>query len=163
MLSRAQLFRVHNFAGIALAALMLVIGSSGVALIFRADLRAPTPVADDATARLSLDELVRRGVAEGDGSPATDITLPLEPGDPFIVYLDDDPGTEVYLDGSGRVLGVRESEGQLTRVLFLLHTGELIGLPGRGLALLSGVGLCVLALSGTLMWWSRRQARRRAG
>jgi uncharacterized iron-regulated membrane protein len=44
----------------------------------------------------------------------------------------------------------------------LLHSGEVFGLPGRILILLSGLALPILFISGSSRWLQKRRARRRA-
>ncbi|MCA9635889.1 MAG: PepSY domain-containing protein, partial [Myxococcales bacterium] len=142
---------LHRRIGVALALFAVVIALSGLLLIFRDQLRPPTPKAPPVAATLSLDALVARAVASGDGSPATDITLPSAPGEPYQIWLDDDDETVIFLDGGGAVIGRRTSRGSLTRVLFELHTGELLGPAGTLITLVTGVGLLGLALSGVAM------------
>ena len=49
----------------------------------------------------------------------------------------------------------------VTRVLFELHTGELLGPAGTLITLVTGVGLLGLALSGVAMASARWRRRRR--
>jgi uncharacterized iron-regulated membrane protein len=141
---------------------MLVVLSSaltGGLLIFRERLTEPPPKAPIVERHLPLEQLITIAEAAGDGSPATDIQLPLEPEQAYLVWLDDDAETEVYLDGAGNVLATREGRSRLTRTLFRIHTGELLGWLGQALMLGGALGLCLLAWSGFSMWWSRRRAR----
>jgi len=110
-------------------------------------------------AHLRLDALVAKAVAAGDGSPATDVGLPLTPKAPYVVYLDDDAETIVYLDGNGNIVETRESAGGFTRILFQLHTGEMLGTTGQVIAVVTGLGLCSLVVSGLAMLLSRRRRK----
>ncbi|MCA9717635.1 MAG: PepSY domain-containing protein [Myxococcales bacterium] len=162
-ISRRAHFRWHQAVGLSIGLLAVIIAVSGSILVFRDQLKQPPPAAPIVETPISLDALVERAVAAGDGSPATDLAIPQEPGAAYRVWLDDDAETLVFLDGRGEVLETRSTAGGLTRWVFKLHTGELIGTPGRALALLTGVGLCVLAYTGAAMIVSRRRRRRRRG
>jgi len=63
-------------------------------------------------------------------------------------YLDD------YVPGSGTAADIFEA-WQLP-----LHSGQIIGLPGSVLVSLSGLALVGLAITGVLIWLSKRKARR---
>lgn len=137
--------------------------STGILLTFRDQLREPQPAAPIVAEHLPLEQIIARAEAVGDGSPATDVQLALEPEQAYLVWLDDDAETEVFLDGAGNVLGTREGRSGLTRVLFRIHTGELLGWFGQGLMLAAALGLCLLGWSGVSMWWSRRRPRSSSG
>jgi uncharacterized iron-regulated membrane protein len=156
---RKTLFKLHNGVGLGVLALVLISALTGIVLSFRAKLTEPPPTAPVVAEHLSLEQLIARAEAAGDGSPATDVQLALEPEQPYLVWLDDDAETEVYLDGAGNVLATREGKRGLTRVLFRLHTGELLGVFGQALMVGAALGLCTLAWSGFAMWWSRRRAK----
>ena len=158
--SRKKLFSLHNSVGLVVALVVLMSALTGIALTFRGQLSEPAPRAPLVAEHLSLEALLAAAEAAGDGSPATDMQLALEPGDPYLVWLDDDAETQVYLDGSGAVLETREGRRGLTRLLFRIHTGELLGWFGQALMVAAALGLCLLAWSGVGMWRSRRRARR---
>ena len=158
--ARKTYFQLHNALGLALALLVVVSATTGAVLTFRGALGFEPPRAPEVAEHLPLEQILEKAVAAGDGSPATDLSLPLEPTDPYHVWLDDDAETEVWLDGSGAVLATRQGGEGLTRVLFRLHTGELLGWFGQGLMLATALGLLGLAWSGVSMWWSRRRARK---
>lgn len=160
-IARKTLFKVHNGLGLGVLAIVLVSATTGAVLTFRGQLSDPPPEVAVVERHRTVDELVAVAVAAGDGSPATDVTLPLEPTDPYVVWLDDDAETVLYLDGAGNVVETRSERGKLTRFLFRLHTGELFGVVGQALMLFAAIGLCVLGWSGFSMWWSRRRAKQR--
>lgn len=74
----------------------------------------------------------------------------------------------IFLDGQdGRLLGQREpwvgtAADIFVQAQFPLHSGRILGLPGR--VAVSAMGLVVAALSvtGVVIWWRRRSARRTA-
>lgn len=45
---------------------------------------------------------------------------------------------------------------------FPLHSGQVLGLPGRILVGLSGVAVAALSITGVIVWWHKRRARRGA-
>jgi uncharacterized iron-regulated membrane protein len=161
-LVRKSLFRLHNTVGLGVVLLVLCSALTGVLLTFRERLREPAPQASIVAEHLPLEQIIARAEAAGDGSPATDIQLALEPEQAYLVWLDDDAETEVYLDGAGNVLATREGRSGLTRTLFRIHTGELLGWFGQCLMITAALGLCLLGWSGVSMWWSRRRIRRGA-
>jgi len=162
-MKRRAWFRLHQWVGLPSAAVLVLSAVTGGVLLFRAELSPARPVAPECGERLSLEQLVARAEAAGDGSPATDIGLPQGEGEPYTVWLDDDAETEVYLAADGRVLGTHAAAAGLTRLLFRLHTGELLGPVGTALMLAVGVGLLALVTSGLSMLWARTLARRGRG
>lgn len=159
-MKRRAWFRLHQWVGLCAAAVLVLSAITGVVLLFRTELTPPRPVAPEVGERLPLEAIVARAEAAGDGSPATDIGLPRAADEPYTVWLDDDAETEVYLAADGRVLGTRAGLHGLTRTLFRLHTGELLGPTGTALMLATGLGLFVLVTSGLTMLWARTLARR---
>ncbi len=74
----------------------------------------------------------------------------------------------LYLDGaSGQILGEREPwKGSAADIFvqaqFPLHSGRILGLPGRILISLMGLLVAMLSVTGVYVWWKKRAARRRA-
>jgi uncharacterized iron-regulated membrane protein len=157
-IARKSLFKLHNGVGLGVFAVVLISAVTGTLLNFRAQLNEPPPRAPIVAEHLPLETIIARAEAAGDGSPATDLQLAREPEAAYLVWLDDDAETEVYLDGAGEVLAIREGRGRFTRILFQLHTGQLLGTFGQAVMICAALGLCVLAWSGVGMWWSRRRA-----
>lgn len=156
---RKALFKLHNGVGLAIMAVVLISALTGMVLTFRASLDVEPPKAPIVAEHLPLEQIIAKAEAAGDGSPATDVQLAREPEQPYLVWLDDDAETEVYLDGAGNVLATREGKRKLTRVLFRLHTGQLLGVFGQALMLAAALGLCLLAWSGFSMWRSRQRPK----
>jgi uncharacterized iron-regulated membrane protein len=71
---------------------------------------------------------------------------------------------ELYLDGmDGRVLGDREpwrgtAADIFVQAQFPLHSGRILGLPGRILISIMGVVVAMLAITGVVIWWRKRRA-----
>lgn len=73
---------------------------------------------------------------------------------------------ELYLDGrDGRILGDRVpwvgTGGDLfLQIQFPLHSGRIAGLPGRILISFMGLAVATLSVTGVVIWWRKRAARR---
>lgn len=74
----------------------------------------------------------------------------------------------LYVDAlDGRRLGQRlpwqgTAADIFVQAQFPLHSGRIIGLPGRILVSLMGVVVAVLSVTGTYIWWRKRRARSKA-
>ncbi|WP_426193950.1 PepSY-associated TM helix domain-containing protein [Massilia sp. DWR3-1-1] len=71
----------------------------------------------------------------------------------------------LYYDGAGRLLGERQPwKGTVADIFvqaqFPLHSGRILGLPGRILISLMGLVVAMLSVTGVLIWWRKRAARR---
>ena len=143
-----------------MSAVLVVVAATGSALVFRSCARETAPTAPVVAQPLGLEALLARARAEANEAPITDITLPEEADEPWVFYVDDASETALYLAGDGALLARRPTKGGLMQLLFKLHTGEIVGLPGQGAALLGGLGLLALIASGLAMIASRRGARR---
>ncbi len=71
----------------------------------------------------------------------------------------------LYYDGrTGALLGQRQPWVGTPADIFLqaqfpLHSGRILGLPGRILISLTGLAVCALSVTGVVIWWRKRQAR----
>lgn len=74
--------------------------------------------------------------------------------------------TQVFVDGdTGDIRRMRSYEAGKAGDKFMdwqfpLHTGQILGLPGRILICLAGVLVLVLSITGVIVWWRKLQARR---
>lgn len=72
----------------------------------------------------------------------------------------------LYFDGlDGRYLGDRlpwqgTAADLLVQAQFPLHSGRILGVPGRIMISVMGLGVAMLSLTGVYLWWKKRQARR---
>jgi uncharacterized iron-regulated membrane protein len=72
----------------------------------------------------------------------------------------------LYLDsGDGRILGDREPwKGSAADIFvqaqFPLHSGRILGIPGRILISVMGLVVAMLSVTGVYVWWKKRAARR---
>jgi uncharacterized iron-regulated membrane protein len=73
----------------------------------------------------------------------------------------------IHLDGQdGRFLesewlGRGRSGDMFTEVQFPLHSGRLLGLPGRILIAIAGLSVAALSVTGVLIWWKKRSRHAR--
>lgn len=64
---------------------------------------------------------------------------------------------------AGEVVPGTGSAGDIfLQAQFPLHSGRIIGLPGRILVSLSGLAVALLSVTGVYIWWKKRRARLRA-
>lgn len=157
---RATHFRIHNFVGLVVAAFAVVVGLTGILLTFRGSFRQPRPVAPVVERHLPLMELIGRAEVEG-GAEVTDITLPQEDEAPYVMWVDDDEGSMIFLAGDGSLLEKRPEGNPITGFIFQLHTGAIAGRPGELWMALVGMGFVALSVTGVAMWWSRRRPKRK--
>jgi uncharacterized iron-regulated membrane protein len=70
----------------------------------------------------------------------------------------------LYYDGDGRVLGERRpwkgtAADIFVQAQFPLHSGRILGLPGRILISFMGIVVAMLSVTGVIIWWRKRAAR----
>jgi uncharacterized iron-regulated membrane protein len=66
-------------------------------------------------------------------------------------------------DGSVRARWGTESGGSgdyINAILFPVHSGQILALPGRILICISGLVVTMLSITGIVIWWKKRKARR---
>lgn len=69
-----------------------------------------------------------------------------------------------YDSGDGRLLGDRQPWAGTAADIFVqaqfpLHSGRILGLPGRILISLTGLAVAALSVTGVIIWWKKRKAR----
>ncbi|MFD5868718.1 PepSY-associated TM helix domain-containing protein [Corynebacterium sp. NPDC060344] len=175
---RRMLLRLHFFAGIVCAPLIMIAAVTGLAyafaptaetLVYRSAMTATgegetKPVSEIVgIAQREHPDLALAGVRLDDGPDATVRVLFDDPALPEstlrAVFVDPRSG-EVTGDmtqyGSSAALPLRQwiSEG---------HRTAWLGQPGRVYSELAASWLGVLAVGGVILWWQRNRARRTAG
>jgi uncharacterized iron-regulated membrane protein len=181
-------FDLHRAGGLWLWAVLLVLASSGVALnlpeqVFRPLLKSVTtlsPTLDELrphattshTAKLSFDDAVRLGREATGGT--------FEPRWVFVEKLHHAVGvsmggsgekgldgfglsTLIFDDRSGALLMRQEAgKGRLADIYagmqYQLHTGRILGWPGRILVFFTGLGVAALSVTGVVIWIKKRHA-----
>jgi uncharacterized iron-regulated membrane protein len=181
-------FDVHRAAGLWFWALLLMLAVSGVYLslpfdVFRPALSLMTPITqspfDPARASAPVDPgvpfatVVATAVQEAERrgwQPPFDVFHSPEFGIYGVGFGDHHaPGTGVpYLYFDARTGDVRDQtvpgEGTAGDVfmqwLFPLHSGQIIGLPGRILISMTGLAVAVLSVTGVVIWAKKQRGRR---
>lgn len=69
-----------------------------------------------------------------------------------------------YDSGDGRLLGDRQpwkgtAADIFVQAQFPLHSGRILGLPGRILISVTGLVVAALSITGVVIWWKKRRAR----
>jgi uncharacterized iron-regulated membrane protein len=181
---------LHRAVGFYASLFLFVAGLTGASLVFpsaferAAHLVAGTqPAGLPSTTRsaavlsnatLPIDSLLAIAEHAQPGGVISYIYLPTSPSEAFRVRKrlpgEKHPNGKSFVhveSSTGRVLavenGVTAPRGaRLYSILYPIHIGTLAGVPSRLLALLVGLSLPLLALTGTLIWWRRRSRLRPA-
>lgn len=180
-------FDLHHLLGITTFVVLFLMTATGVAMhysiigraIGRLDrlsdpVPAPTPQSQPAPGApvVSLDAAVRAGLAALPGTELISLNIPPDSKWPIALglrYPDDRPSSarsRVLVDRwTGAVLSVRGSRtaGLGTRINNLtgpLHTGDVFGAPTQVIWFLGCWVLVAQAVTGLLMWWHARPARK---
>jgi len=178
-------FDLHHAVGIVAAAILIVMTSSAMVIHYAALTKAmksldrspeaPTPKQVPGPANSAPPSFDASATAARNALPGAAITSISTggPKNPVTVAMrfpeDRTPGgrSRVYLDRyTGRVLAAvstRDAElgTRLDNLKRSLHTGDVLGKPTEALWFLATLALAAQFVSGVLMWWNGRRARRR--
>jgi uncharacterized iron-regulated membrane protein len=172
-----SLFDLHRVGGALLGAWVLTVSvATGGVLAWRpatawvqrlagqTTSEAPPLAASPLKTRATVDELLRQAEAALPGGTVGSIQLPAKPTQAVRVRkkVDGDP----HPNGLG-TLWLDPRTGEVLRVdrwnafswVFTLHSGHLAGAIGLVITAVSGLALLGFGVSGTALWWTRRQAR----
>ena len=179
-------FDLHRAGGLWLWALLLILASSGVALnlptqVFRPLLQSfttlsPTladlPPSQPHTAKLSFDDALRLAAAQPHTQKFVPQWLYRGPGYLSVSYgSHGDKGldgfglsTMAFDDVRGRLLLHEEAgKGRVADIYagmqYQLHTGRVLGWPGRILVFFAGLAVAMLSVTGIVIWAKKRRAR----
>lgn len=143
------------------------------------DLRAPAEFHKPIAAKVGFEEIIQQASAEaqqrGWKEPVGNIFYSQEFGIYGVGFFHagEDHGAagigpaQIYYDGvDGRYLGdKRPWEGTAAdiflQIQFPLHSGRILGLPGRILISIMGVVVAMLSVTGVYVWWRKSKARAR--
>lgn len=158
---RGLLIRLHRWVGLALAALLLVVGLTGGLLLLRGpwdraqypQLAQPITDADRDGFATVLDRIDATY-----GSALRNVKVPQPGRHVFQVWLTD--GSEAFVDArSGETIDRWHPTERLLPLLFDLHAHLMAGERGEWLnGLAAALTIVFLALGGVLVWWPRRGA-----
>jgi uncharacterized iron-regulated membrane protein len=141
------------------------------------DRRTPNSPHEPIEPRLEFETVVPLAVAEarrrGWKQPAGDVFYSREYGIYGVQFFHPEDGhgaagvghRSLYYDGlDGRLLGDRQpwkgtAADIFVQAQFPVHSGRILGLPGRILISLMGLVVAGLSATGVYIWWRKRQAR----
>jgi uncharacterized iron-regulated membrane protein len=179
-------FDIHRVAGIYSVAVLLVVAFTGVYLTFP-DYAKPmvnslsplreAPQFDQlpevSAAPVDADTAIRLALAVVPGARVSCLWLPGASGQSWRVSLRAPDGVawaggpgDVWLHpNGGQLLGSRTHAQATAGEVFIawqlpLHGGSAFGMPGRLLACVLGFVPLLMAITGAVIWWRKRQARR---
>ena len=181
-------FDLHNVAGIYSAAVLLVLGITGIVVHFDNDIEKylhasngtkPTPRNGPSTplpgaTRITPDQAVQSATAALPGTKALSIGLPPNPKLSYAVALrypeDLTPGGRSWAivdQYSGKVTNFQSSRtaASAARTIITnraLHTGDILGYPSKILVSLSSLMLIIQAITGYYLWWKKLRTKQSA-
>jgi len=177
-------YDLHSTIGIVSSLFLLVFSLTGIIVHWEdaagrwakgvshmAELSDPHPAKPaPGVAPLEPTQLLSLAQAAVPGARATTVALSDSPASPALVILkypeDHTPAgrTRIFLDAyTGKILSVTNSRAApvavdyVTRLNREIHTGDIGGWPTRILAAIFSLCLPLLAMTGPLLWWQRRQ------
>ena len=175
---RHALFTVHMWVGLILGLLLAILGLSGSLLVYDetiSDWISPPPRATTIGQPLPLSMItgIARDAATGQGLEVGGmlILVPQKTGDAIVVRFNGispmgyrparnaPAGMQMYIDPvSGEVLGSRGfAQAGLLTFMHRLHGNFLMSREfGRPLVGWLGVAMCLLGISGLVLWWPKR-------
>ena len=176
-------FDLHHLLGITGLAVFVVMAATGVILGARLVNRfadrgtagpapARQPAVAEGTQPASLDAIARAARGAVPGNDIRLVSIPRDPAQPVVLTLRppggrmEQPPSRVTVDRyRAAVLHVQApgdypSADRIGTWLFALHTGEFGGLPAVTIWAVASLALAVNAVTGLLMWWNGRAARR---
>lgn len=188
--ARRATFDLHRAVGVWTALVVLTLAFSGVYLVFPGWVRPLVAVAAPTEPRpaalrsvptagatpLSVDAAAEIAIARVPGARLSWLRTPRDAADTYQAWLRR-PGDVrrtygdaiVWIDQwSGAVLLVRDRRTMPRGEAFLhwqfpLHSGEAFGLLGRLTVFTAGLTPLLLFVTGSLIWWRKRRARRVRG
>ncbi|MEM9618378.1 MAG: PepSY-associated TM helix domain-containing protein [Pseudomonadota bacterium] len=153
---------VHAYAGVALSALLIVVGLSGAFLVFKEDyLRATVP-----QARIQVDMSL---ASVGEAANAAERYFGEEDLRVLVFATPDfglhkaylTGGRAAYIDTNGDVIDVWEENGRFEEWLFDLHHRLLMGTAGLWILGFSGLVAVAFISAGFFAFWPARKGIRR--
>lgn len=174
---RRVIWDLHNVVGICGSALLILLSVTGFLLAFDGALLwvthtspwhvPPLPrsvVSSPLRRRRNLDQLAREADRALPAASTYAIRLPMRDRSP-VQFLKHAPGgaghSTVFVDQyAGTILRVDDFSTlpggyRVREVVRAVHTGDLLGAPTRVLMSLSSLGLVLLVVTGTLVWWKK--------
>ena len=166
---RPAVVRVHRWIGLLTGPIILVLGLSGSALVYREELGAALdgrpPAVEPAVSIASLDAAVASVRARYPGAEPRAILLAPSAREPHRIELQwRGDRVEVWVDPyRGTVLGSRLPDRSVLMAVHRLHASLHMGRPGSAIVGVLGLLLLVEGATGLWLWppatWQRRRAQ----
>lgn len=180
-------FDLHQVTGIYLLPALLVVAFSGVSLVFAKQVSAvvgavlplqerPAPHSvPSEQPPLGPDDAMALVQSRFPDATLQRLYLPQKPTDSYRIAFtlpndawQDYGANNVWLDQySGASLALWQIDqlapgSQFMTWQFPLHNGDALGMPGRLLVLFTGLAPLLFFVTGSYLWWTKRQLKRRA-
>lgn len=158
---------LHLYVALVLFIPLILIGLTGSVLVYEDEIQgwlSPDQIVRVNTVGpvASLDRLIAAAQAGApSGARAASLALSPDADRPAVVgFGGGRGGPTVLIDPvSAEVVGTRSGPPRgpgLMRDIFLLHANFLAGAEGRAVVGWLGIAMCLIGLSGLVMWWPRR-------
>lgn len=173
-------FDLHRAVSLWLWSLLLILAFTSIAMnlryeVFNPVVEALSPMIETriiarpplAETSISFDQVVATARADARRRGEDDVLrrVSYHPGQSFfLVRFEDRSYVLAGQDGTIlHTLAVGEGSGGdvLSQLMFPLHSGQVAGLTGRIVVAVCGLAVCLLSVTGLVIWWTKRQARRR--
>ncbi len=156
------LIRVHRYVALGLGALVVLMGLTGAALVFREELTAVFTPAVNVSAQpvtaggyqriLAAARRVDPGARSLDIVPSGRADRAAE-----VIIYKTGPERHLFVDPhDGTVVADSEREWLPFATFFQLHRRFMLGEPGEYAVGVAGVALAFMAASGLVLWWPRK-------
>lgn len=173
----ASLYSWHRALGLWLAALGLCVAGAGALLAFEETterLLHPAPVEpvaqpSAAAARVGMAQATESALARYRGSVVSGIGFPTPANAMWTITLKQRGelqraygNTRVFISAiDGRIVAdfdalTASPARRFLNNLFAFHTGQIAGMPGRILVIITGIWLIAMIALGLALWWTRR-------
>jgi uncharacterized iron-regulated membrane protein len=161
---RRAMFQVHLWTGVAVGIYIVLISVTGSAVVFRRDLLnaklGNVPAADATRTRMTEPQLRQAVLKQYAGWDVTKVTFSrrrLTPAE-VTLTLGDDRVEERFNPYTGADMGTLHPRSVAIMEWFVdLHDNLLKGEAGRKVNALGGGLLCLLCLTGVVIWWRGRR------
>jgi uncharacterized iron-regulated membrane protein len=161
--TRATLLKLHRWVGLALAALLLVQGTTGSLLVFREEIdralypELTLPAQGERRPVQQLVDLVRESAPR---ATLQRIKLPEDPAHAWIFFMrlaGDAPHMVAVDPYRGEIVREGSYRAWPSEFLFRVHDALLGGRTGEIVVSVEGVALVFLAVAGVIVWWPGRR------
>ncbi len=156
---RGALRKLHLWAGLTAALLLLLLGVTGSVMVFEEEiddaLNARLAWVQPAGKRLSLVEMKAALEKANPGATVTSIGIPASEAHSWSAFLRGGKGVS-FNPYTGAVLGAAADRNNFTGNLHQFHLRLLAGPTGKAIVGFAGPFLLFLSITGLILWWPRK-------